>query len=50
MNQTVQITNSSVTAYVVTNLSSRTWYFGVSAYPTSGTEGVLSNVGSKKIP
>jgi hypothetical protein len=50
MNQVVQITNPSVTAYVVTNLSSGTWYFGVSAYTTSGMEGTLSNVGQKIIP
>jgi len=50
MNQVVNITNPSVTAYVVTNLSSGTWYFGVTAYTSTGMEGVLSNVGKKTIP
>lgn len=49
MNQTVQIANPTVTAYVITNLSSGTWYFGVTAYTTNGTEGDMSNVGSKTI-
>ena len=39
-----------MTAYVVTNLSSGTWYFGVTAYTSGGTEGDMSNVGIKTIP
>jgi hypothetical protein len=50
MNQTIQVTNPSLTAYVVTNLSSGAWYFAVAAYTSGGVEGVLSNVGSKSIP
>ena len=50
LNQTIQITNPSITSYVLGNLSSGTWYFGVSAYTASGMEGELSNVGSKTIP
>jgi hypothetical protein len=34
---------------VVSNLSSGTWYFSVSAYTSSGLEGDLSNVGQKTI-
>jgi hypothetical protein len=49
LSQNVQIANPTVTTYVVTNLSSGTWYFGVSAYTTSGTEGEMSNVGQKTI-
>ncbi len=50
MNQTVQIANSTVTTYLVQNLSSGTWYFGVAAYTTTGVVGQVSNVGSKTIP
>jgi hypothetical protein len=49
MNQTVKITNPTVTAYVLTNLSAGTWYFGVAAYTSAGIEGAMSNVGSKTI-
>jgi hypothetical protein len=50
LSQTAQIANPTVTTYVVTNLSPGTWYFGVSAYTSSGMEGNLSNVGQKTIP
>ncbi|MBS0377904.1 MAG: putative Ig domain-containing protein [Proteobacteria bacterium] len=50
MNQTVKIANSTVTTYLVQNLSSGTWYFGVAAYTTTGVIGQVSNVGSKSIP
>lgn len=50
MNTVVQLDNPSLTTYVVGNLASGTWYFGVAAYTSAGTEGVVSNVGSKTIP
>jgi hypothetical protein len=50
MTTTIQIANPSVTSYVVSNLSSGTWYFGVAAYTSSGAIGQESNVGSKTIP
>jgi hypothetical protein len=50
MSQTVDVANPSVTTYLVSNLSSGTWYFGVAAYTSAGVEGVLSNVGSKAVP
>jgi hypothetical protein len=34
---------------VVPNLSAGTWYFTVAAYTTSGTQGAISNVGTKTI-
>jgi hypothetical protein len=37
------------TSYVVRDLYAGTWYFTVSAYTRSGTEGVPSAVGSKTI-
>jgi hypothetical protein len=50
MSQTIRVSNPSLTAYVVSNLSSGAWYFAVAAYTSAGNEGVLSNVGSKTIP
>jgi hypothetical protein len=49
MSQLITVSNPSITAYVITNLSSGTWYFGVTAYTSSGVEGDMSNVGSKTI-
>jgi len=50
LNTTVTLANPSLTTYVVTNLSSGTWYFAVAAYTSGGQQGTLSNVGSKTIP
>jgi large repetitive protein len=49
LNTVVVLANPSLTTYLVPNLSPGTWYFGVSAYASNGTEGVLSNVGAKTI-
>lgn len=49
MTQTIRITNSSVSTYVVEDLSPATYYFAVKAVNTSGTESSLSNIASKKI-
>ena len=38
MSTTIQVSNASLTAYVVTNLSSGAWYFAVAAYTSGGTE------------
>jgi hypothetical protein len=50
LTQTVQVANPGLTSYVLSNLSSATWYFGVTAYTSAGTESPLSNVASKAIP
>jgi large repetitive protein len=50
MNTVVTLANRSLTTYLVTNLSSATWYFGVTAYASDGTESILSNIGQKTIP
>jgi hypothetical protein len=50
MGTVVTLANPSLTTYLVTNLSSGTWYFSVAAYTTSGTVGDKSNVGQKTIP
>jgi len=49
MNTVVTLSNASLTNYLVTNLSSGTWYFGITAYTANGVEGSLSNVGRKTI-
>jgi large repetitive protein len=49
MSTVVVLSNPSLTTYLVSNLSSGTWYFGVNAYARDGSEGMLSNVGSKTI-
>ncbi|WP_324314425.1 putative Ig domain-containing protein [Povalibacter sp.] len=50
LNQTITISNPSVTSYVVDGLASGTWYFAVKAYTGSGGESSQSNVASKTIP
>jgi hypothetical protein len=49
LTQTIQIANPSVTSYCVTGLSPATYYFGVKAYNSEGTESDVSNVVSKVI-
>lgn len=50
LTQTIQIANSGLATYVVTGLSSGTWYFAVRAYTSSGAESANSSVVSKAIP
>jgi hypothetical protein len=45
----VVLANPAMTTYVVSNLSSGTWYFGIAAYTTTGVDSAMSNVGSKAI-
>jgi hypothetical protein len=45
----IQIANASTSRYVIQNLSKGTYYFGVRAYNTAGTESALSNIASKTI-
>ena len=47
LTQSVQVANVGASSYTVSNLTSGTWYFGVTAYTTSGTESSLSNLASK---
>lgn len=49
LSQVVQVANAGIASYTLTNLSSGTWYFGVSAYTSGGTESGLSNVATKTI-
>jgi hypothetical protein len=50
LNQVIQLTGTGLTTYVISNLSSATWYFGMTAYDSGGMESALSNLGSKSIP
>jgi Putative Ig domain len=50
MNTVVTLSNPSLTNYLVTNLSSGTWYFAITAYTGNGMESKPSNVGHKTIP
>jgi len=45
----VVLADPGQTSYVVTPLSSGTWYFAVAAYTTGGVQGELSNVATKTI-
>jgi hypothetical protein len=49
LSQTIEITNSSLSTYVVDNLSAGTWYFAVVSVNSGGTTSVLSNVAAKTI-
>lgn len=49
MNTVVVLSNPNVRTFVVTNLSPGTWYFAVAAYTASGTQGLHSNVATKKL-
>jgi hypothetical protein len=49
MNNVAVLPDANITTYVVTNLSSGTWYFTVAAYTSSDTQGLTSNVCTKTI-
>jgi len=49
LSQSIQIANVGLTSYTISNLSTATWYFGMTAYTTSGAESSISNIGSKTI-
>jgi hypothetical protein len=49
MTQVAQVANAGATDYVVTGLTSGTWYFAVTSYTTDGEESAQSQVGSKTI-
>ncbi|MDB6091104.1 MAG: hypothetical protein JWN85_3888 [Gammaproteobacteria bacterium] len=49
LTQSIQVANAGAVSYVVTNLSSGTWYFAVSAYTNADVQSALSTVSSKTI-
>lgn len=49
LDQSVQLTNPSLSTYVVENLSSGTWFFALRAVNGQGVSGQLSGVASKTV-
>ena len=49
LTESVQVSNPGLTAYTVSNLTSGTWYFAVTAYSSTGVESIRSGVISTKI-
>jgi nitrite reductase/ring-hydroxylating ferredoxin subunit len=49
LTQSITVTSASTTSYVVSGLTSGTWYFAVQAYDSLGNNSTLSNIGSKTI-
>jgi hypothetical protein len=49
LNQSIAVSGATTTSYVVTGLTTGTWYFAVAADAADGTESAQSNVGSKTI-
>jgi len=49
MTQTIQVSDPSVTSYMVRHLSPGTYYFSVAAYGASGTRGMQTAPVSKTI-
>jgi hypothetical protein len=49
LDQAVPINNPGINSYVIDNLSPGTWFFGVIAVNSVGTESTLSNLASKTI-
>jgi hypothetical protein len=50
LTQTVQLTDPDLTSYVVRNLAAGTYFFAISGYATTGTQGTESPPVSKTIP
>jgi hypothetical protein len=50
LTRTVQVVGAGTTSYVLSDLTSGTWYFALTSYSAAGTESALSNVASKAIP
>lgn len=49
LDKVVDVTNSAVSAFSISNLAPATWYFGVRAYNTAGAESAMSNIASKTL-
>jgi hypothetical protein len=49
LNQTVQVSGTGLSSYTVSNLTSGTWYFSVTAYTSSGSESGQSNIATKNV-
>jgi hypothetical protein len=49
LTQSIQLSNVGLTSYMISNLSTATWYFGMTAYTSSGAESTISNIASKTV-
>jgi Fibronectin type III domain len=49
LTESISVAGASTTTYVVTGLSSGTYYFAVAAYNSEGVDSDLSNIGQKTI-
>jgi Putative Ig domain len=49
LTQVVRVSNAQATSYVVSGLTSGTWYFAVTSYGSDGSESARSTVASKTI-
>ena len=49
LNESIHITNPSVSTYVVQNLAKGKYYFGIVAYNKAGAESSMSNIASKTV-
>jgi hypothetical protein len=49
LTQTIDVADASATTYVVSGLTSGTYYFAVSAYNSLGFEGAWSNIAGKTL-
>ena len=50
LTKVINVASAGATSYTVGSLSSATWYFGVTAYTTSGAESALGTIVSKSVP
>jgi hypothetical protein len=49
LTQTINISNPSLTSYVVQNLSAATWYFSIRSYNSQGVESISTNPVSQQV-
>jgi hypothetical protein len=49
LSRQIDLSNPGITRYVIDNLSGGTWYFGIRAYSSLGTQSALSAIASKTI-
>ena len=49
LNQTIEISNASISSYVISNLAAGTYYFAIKAYTNAGAESAQSNLATKTI-
>ena len=50
MTNEVTVASTSETSYTIGGLTAGTWYFGATAYTTTGMQSAMSSIGSKTIP